>query len=103
VSYAKEDPASPNPVFKTLDDWEKKKSTKMDACAQICKHYLHHDDVGDVEFHDGQLVFPHKGGFHPKTQGHKRKRKILIYSEFPSLTSLLKNVRWQFIICISTS
>lgn len=101
LSYAKEDPASPNPTFNTLDEWEKKKSTKMTVCAQLCQYYLYRDDVPDVEFHDGKpVLLKVAGGFHPNSKGHQRTRKILIYSEFPSLTPLLKNVRGHF-YCLS--
>lgn len=91
VAYAKTDPASPDPVFETFADWKQAKSTKMDVCAQICKYYLYRDDVPDVSFVDGKPVFAPVGRFSEK-QGHTRNRKILIYSEFPSVTGLLRKV-----------
>ncbi|KAJ3764543.1 P-loop containing nucleoside triphosphate hydrolase protein, partial [Lentinula raphanica] len=92
VAFAKTDPAAPNPKFETIEQWEKVKSTKMDTCAKICAHYLYRDDVEDVDFREGKLLtFPPNGGYHP-SQGHSRKRKILIYSEFPSVTPILRNL-----------
>jgi hypothetical protein len=61
----------------------------MDACARICQHYLSRDDVRDIEFRDGALVCPDP----PESDGTVLKeRRILIYAEFPSMTSLLTNV-----------
>src|SRR5262245_54061079 len=67
------------------------RSTKMDACARICRHYLSRDDVLDVEFIDGRCVFSDL----PPTEAAKpftTDRKILIYSESPDVTTLLQNV-----------
>ncbi|KAF9033680.1 hypothetical protein BDP27DRAFT_1374971 [Rhodocollybia butyracea] len=58
VAYAKSDPNSPNPNFKSLAEWKNIKSTKMDICAKICAYYLNRDDVPDVTFTDGKLIFP---------------------------------------------
>lgn len=93
VGYAKKDPSSNNPIFKSLEEWEPVKSTKMDVCARICRHYLQQDDVPDVEFQDGQVIFPtlaQKPGEPGETAS--RTRKILIYAEFPSMTGILQNV-----------
>ena len=79
----------PNPKFKGLDEWEPVKSTKMDACARICQHYLTQDDVEDVTFEDGSPILDSSkpaGGLSSTT------RRILIYAEFPSMTPLLRNV-----------
>ncbi|KIK51761.1 hypothetical protein GYMLUDRAFT_251819 [Collybiopsis luxurians FD-317 M1] len=91
VAYAKSDSNGPDPVFETMDEWKPIKSTKMDTCAQICAYYLYHDDVPDVEFANGKPVFGRVDRF-SADRGHTRKRKILIYSEFPSMTSLLRKV-----------
>lgn len=93
ITYAKSDPSSPNPRFHSLEEWATMKSTKMDTCAQICSHYLHHDDVSDVTFVDGRAVFEDVEPFTPGL--HTRNRKILIFSEFPSMTAILRNVRCQ--------
>lgn len=55
VGYAKDDPSAIWPSFETLKDWKEVKSTKMDICAQLCAHYLTHDQVEDVSFVDGCL------------------------------------------------
>lgn len=95
VAYAKSDPSSPNPDFKSLADWKNIKSTKMDICAQICVYYLYRDNVPDVTFSDGKPVFPKLAAFDPSL-GHTKTRKILIYSEFPSMTALLRKVRLYY-------
>jgi hypothetical protein len=89
VCYAKEDGDAPNPVFQTLDEWLPVRSTKMDVCAKVCTHYLSADSVLDVEFVDGQAVFPPTGASSGLVT---QERKILIYAEFPSMTPLLQNV-----------
>lgn len=92
ISYAKSDPSSPNPKFRSLEEWRAMKSTKMDTCAQICRHYLLCDNVPDVNFVDGKAVFESAESCDPL--GEKQARKILIYSEFPSMTAILRNVRF---------
>lgn len=89
MCYAKENPDDPNPVFDSLLKWEMAKSTKMDACAKICQHYLSRDDVADVDFKDGQLVLPTTDNTSP---AFTQNRRVLIYSEFPSMTPILRNV-----------
>lgn len=89
VSYAKHNPEDPDPVFKSLDQWEDAKSTKMDVCARICRHYLSRDDIEDIDFKDGQLVFPASNS---SNQPFTQNRRILIYSEFPSVAPILRNV-----------
>ncbi|KAF7771865.1 hypothetical protein Agabi119p4_6176 [Agaricus bisporus var. burnettii] len=90
VGYAKEDISGLNPEFKTLEDWEPLKSTKMDVCARICAHYLKHDHMDDVHFENGKPVFP----VFPEIPGERlpKRRRIIIYSEFPSMAPLLQNV-----------
>ena len=80
-----------NPVFKTREEWEPVKSTKMDTCAKICKYYLYRDDCAPVSFKDGKVVFPIIKAYCPE-KGDTRNRKVLIYSEFLSKTTLLRNV-----------
>lgn len=96
VGYAKTDPVAPDPSFSTRQEWEAVKSTKMDVCARICRYYLHYDDVADVTFEEGQPVFGPTRQY-DADKGDKRTRKILIYSEFPSLTGLLRKVCVQSI------
>ena len=89
MCYAKENPADPDPVFESLDQWEAEKSTKMDICARICRHYLSRDDVEDVGFEHGQLFLP---TFDPLGRPFTQNRRVLIYSEFPSMAPILRNV-----------
>lgn len=93
VCYAKADPGAPDPSFTTRADWDEIKSTKMDVCARICRYYLYHDDLPDIEFEDGELVL----GEVPRDLQLTRNRRILIYAEFPSMTPLLKRVRDAFL------
>lgn len=65
----------------------------MDVCARICKHYLTHDDIGDVSFEDGQPVFPDFDFQLGKT--YTKARRIIIYSEFSSMAPLIQNVRMR--------
>jgi hypothetical protein len=74
-----------------MDQWEAAKSTKMDVCAKICRHYLSRDDVEDVKFQDGKLVLP-AADSDLSGQPFSQNRRILIYSEFPSMSSILRNV-----------
>ncbi|KAG7093167.1 hypothetical protein E1B28_006856 [Marasmius oreades] len=91
VGYAKENPDAPNPTFKTLEEWEEKKSTKMDCLAKVVRHYLSHDNIADVQFVDGAPIFPPPPSV-PLSQSSPRNRKIVIYAAFPSMTPILLNV-----------
>ncbi|KAF8889787.1 P-loop containing nucleoside triphosphate hydrolase protein [Infundibulicybe gibba] len=86
--FAREDPDTPIPVFKTLEEWAPVKSTKVDLCARLCKYLLSRDDAPPISFHDGEASFPRLEPAVPSMQ----KRRILIYQEFPSLGPLLRNV-----------
>lgn len=83
------------PTFTSLQEWEPKKSTKMDTCAKICRHMLTRDDVPDVIFEEGQAIFPHIPPTPPG--GEKKETKILIYQEFTSLRPLLRNVTLHYL------
>ncbi|KAJ3557756.1 hypothetical protein NP233_g11663 [Leucocoprinus birnbaumii] len=91
VTFARrEGDTGPLPVFKTLEEWYPEKSTKMDACGRITAHYLLDDRVPDVICEDGEIMFPdvpQEFKDHPL-----QTRRIIIYSEFPSMTPLLQNV-----------
>ena len=90
VGYSKEDPAGVIPIFQSLQEWNAKKSTKMDACARICAHYLQDDRIDDVDFQDGEPVFPQ---IHATWASEpQRTRRIIVYAEFPSMAPLLQNV-----------
>ncbi|KXN82140.1 SWI/SNF-related matrix-associated actin-dependent regulator [Leucoagaricus sp. SymC.cos] len=91
VGFAKPDPADPWPTIKSLEDWEPVKSTKMTVCAQLCKYYLTHDDVPDVDFVDGEPVFPDIPQL--PSGDVKRTRRLIVYAEFASMQPLLQDVR----------
>jgi hypothetical protein len=91
VGFAKRD-GEEIPTFKTLEQWDALKSTKMDACARICRHLLSRDDAPAIIFKDGEAIFP---TIPPHQQSRTRiyqETKILIYQEFTSLGPLLLNV-----------
>jgi len=93
TGYAKDDPNEEIPKFSTMQEWESKKSTKMDVCAQICRHLLSRDDAPEVEFKDGAPVFPPNPV--ASAGSGTQDNRILVYQEFPSLCDLLKQVRIQ--------
>ena len=80
------------PLFKSFEEWQNRKSTKIDACARMCRHLLSRDDAPDMIFQDGQIIFPDVPQSLPGEEV-SQDRKILIYQEFPSLGPLLRNVR----------
>lgn len=81
----------PLPEFKTLDEWEAKKSTKLDALARICAHYLSRDDAPHVSFADGRLVIPAMPPLEPGKVITK-KRRICVYLEFVHFRPLIMQV-----------
>lgn len=91
MGYAKDDADSLWPSFRSLEEWEPVKSTKMEVLAKICAHYLSHDDVEDVTFEEGRPVFPPV----PELEDAKTQqtRQIIVYGEFPSMAPLIQNVR----------
>jgi hypothetical protein len=97
VGFARLKLEDPIPEFKTLEEWEEKKSTKIDICARMCRHLLSHDDAPKMVFGNGTVVFP---PVPPSQPGKKVPQtvKILIYQEFPSLGPLLRNVSHKFLI-----
>jgi hypothetical protein len=77
------------PLFKSLEEWQSRKSTKVDVCAQMCRHLLSRDDAPDMVFKDGGVSFPEvPNPIIPEDQ----QTKILIYQEFPSFGPLVRNV-----------
>ncbi|KXN85122.1 Chromodomain-helicase-DNA-binding protein 1-like protein [Leucoagaricus sp. SymC.cos] len=88
VGYAKEDVSGVWPIFQSLEEWEPKKSTKMDICAHICAYYLLHDEVDDISFEDGEPIFPDV----VNDPSISRDRRIIVYAEFPSLVPTLVSV-----------
>ena len=51
-------------------------------------HYLSGDNVSDMEFINGQAVFPTTGA---QSAAVTPEQKVIIYAEFPSMTPLLQN------------
>ncbi|KAJ3564613.1 hypothetical protein NP233_g8186 [Leucocoprinus birnbaumii] len=90
VGYAKDDASSLLPSFKSLKEWNLKKSTKMDVCALVCAHYLADDRVEDVSFQDGDVVLPDIPTEY--NDDPQKTRRIIVYAEFPSMAPLLQNV-----------
>lgn len=88
VGLAQETPG-PLPHFKTLEEWEKAKSTKMDVVARIIQHTLSSDQAPPVKFVDGRPVFP---PVPPLLPGEVPSNKVVVYQEFPSLGRVLRNV-----------
>ena len=85
------------PTFRSLEEWEGKKSTKIDTCARMCQHILTRDDAMEISIKDGAVFFPPNPELAPGATV-SRKTKILIYQEFPSLGPLLRNVSFcQFL------
>jgi len=78
------------PSFKTLEEWEPLKSTKMDTCARVVAHYLTDDNVEDVTFTDGRPVFPEL--VRTGKDQIRQTRRIIIYAEFSSMAPLFQNV-----------
>lgn len=92
MGYARYNLEEKIPTFKTLAEWEKKKSTKMDACARICQHLLASDDAPEIIVEDGQICIPPLPTLEPG-ESHPQTLKLLISQQFPSLGGLLRNVR----------
>ncbi|KAF5343807.1 hypothetical protein D9758_016218 [Tetrapyrgos nigripes] len=89
VRFAK-DPDAGYPDFKTMDEYIPVQSTKMTTTARICKHYLQDGHVDSVKF-DNEAGVPRFPPVEPAEPGEKPP-KILIYTEFLSLTPLLQKV-----------
>lgn len=87
TGYAKDDPDEEILNFTTLQEWQSKKSTKMDVCARICQHLLSGDGAPNVEFKGGIPMFPLV-----KQVSGDLTDQILIYQEFLCLCDLLKQV-----------
>ncbi|KAF9470636.1 hypothetical protein BDN70DRAFT_901952, partial [Pholiota conissans] len=91
VIFAREHPDEPLPVFKSLDEWAKMKSTKLDTAARLCQYFLTRDDLPLPQFKDGTVQFPK---IHRLREGEATSQdtKIVVFSEFPSMLSVLLNV-----------
>ncbi|KAF8155458.1 hypothetical protein B0H34DRAFT_675656 [Crassisporium funariophilum] len=56
VLYAQRNLAKPVPHFKTLKQWQEKKSTKFNICARLCRHLLTRDDAPKIKVVDGKIL-----------------------------------------------
>lgn len=90
VVYARDHPNDAIPVFKSLQEWEKLKSTKLDTAARLCRYLLTRDDLPVPTFENGtvNLDIP------PTREGETitQNCKIVVFAEFSSMISLFKNV-----------
>jgi hypothetical protein len=86
------------PTFSSLEEWQAKKSTKVDICARMCLHLLSRDDAAPMIFSEGTVFFPETP---PPAPGKaiSQDSKILIYQEFPSFGPLVRTVCQTF--CLS--
>lgn len=92
LGFAKADPDDDSVrIPKSLEEWERVKSTKIDVCARICKHLLTRDDAPDISFEDGVPVFPPIPEVQPG-EVISREHRILIYQEFIAHGPLLSAV-----------
>lgn len=79
------------PRFKTMEEWQKAKSTKVDILARMCLHLLSRDDAPAMAFKDGGVVFPPVSAPAPGER-ISQKMKILVYQEFPSFGPMVRDV-----------
>lgn len=85
-----EDPDEPLPDLIYMEDWDAIKSTKLDAFAKICSHYLARDDVDQISFVDGELVVPAISADSAKV--YTRTRRVCAYLEFVRYKPLVEQV-----------
>jgi hypothetical protein len=83
------------PSFNSLEEWQERKSTKIDTCARMCLHLLSRDDAAPMVFKDGSVIFPEAPQITPG-EVISCINKILIYQEFPSFGPLVRNVRHPY-------
>lgn len=89
--YARRNLEEPVPRFNTLEQWEEKKSTKIDTCARLCRHLLTRDDAPEIEVVNGEVKFPPFPSLQPG-ESPQKTTKILISMELTCLGPLLRNV-----------
>ena len=88
VTFAREDPTEPIPVFDSLDEWNKQLGTKIHNLVTVSLHFLTRDDMPPIHFVDRCIVYPPA----PTTPNFTTDIKILVYQEFPSNMGLVRNV-----------
>ncbi|KDR69536.1 hypothetical protein GALMADRAFT_77269, partial [Galerina marginata CBS 339.88] len=84
----------PIPKYRTMQEWQSNKSTKLDTCARLVSHLLSHDNAPPIKVKDGKVTFRKLSA--EQREHPKQSTKILIYQEFPSLGPLLRNVKQVF-------
>ena len=85
VGYAECSADEGKPVFRTLlEEWAKKKSTKIDICAQMCQYLLQQDDLPEIRFEGGNPIFDPPPPLPNQEHLPSQETRILIYQEFPS-------------------
>jgi hypothetical protein len=96
LGYATDHSETKAVEFQSLEDWLKKKGTKLDACANICKYLLTHKAPPDVVFSEsGVMTFPSAEACLEEAMQSNTTR-ILIYQEFKSQGPLLQKVSMTF-------
>jgi Helicase conserved C-terminal domain len=95
VLYARRNLEEPVPHFDTLEQWEEKKSTKVDTCARLCRHLLTRDDAPEIVVVDGEVHFPPFPSLQP-AESPQTTNKLIISMELTCLGPLLRNVSPHF-------
>ena len=80
------------PRFQTREDWDSRKSTKVDMCARMCSHLITRDDAPSMIFEDGKIIFPEVPKPLPGEQ-ISQQLKIVIFEDFASFGPMVRDVR----------
>ena len=75
------------------------KSTKLDTAAQLCRYLLQRDNPPLPEFTGGSVRFPSLPQL-LEVEIATQNTKIVIFSEFPSMCSVLQNVSHRVIVSL---
>lgn len=102
VIFAREHPNARIPHFKTLADWAKMKSTKLDTAARMCQYLLQRDNLPLPEFTGGDVRFPPSPEL-LEGETATQNTKIVVFSEFPSMCSVLQNVSLEVYVCVTNA
>lgn len=91
MNYARLRLQDPIPHFNTLEEWEAKKSTKIDTCCRMVVHFMSRDDAPEPCVENGAVVFP---PIPPELLNKPvvQLLRLIIHQEFSSLGPLLRNV-----------
>jgi hypothetical protein len=99
ATYPRRSLTDPIPRFKTLEEWQSQKSTKVDVCARMCLHLTSRDDAPSMVFQDGSVIFPEVPNPLPG-ELVSQTTKILVYEGFASFGPLVRNVRTPLLALI---